>query len=817
MKRLKATAVLAMLLLSGLVLLAPAPAAADAGPTDLLTTTDRTVLVEFFTGANCGPCVNIDLGLEAFLDDHTRDEVAALVYHRNIPTADKLQVLEGADRHDFYAPTGPQYAPEFVVDGTNYVIGGVATPAIAQQWFEDAYTAQSTNMSQMTIDVDAQIAPSMYGEVWVNVTALETLDYANLYLHTAIVRKHYGPWNGGNGVVDHIYTVRKMLPDAGGDAFVIGPGQTQRFYYDFKLHLDGDLSDYDDMAVVAFVQTHSQNGINPPSRPEVRQIAAVLQSSYADIRTIANVAPYLASGQAVLDGRTTEDDPLTFKVMYTDPDDIPERGPSEVIVHYKNETGQVMSNPLSPVPAAESWTEGRWLQWSTRLNPGIYTYRFTGTDGFDDAYGDTGWNSTTFQVFERNKVPFLSNNGVSPPRGDTSTMFRFDVMYRDDDNQEPVSAKIYINAVEYNMQTTATGPWTDWQLFYLDTTLPVGYNHKYYFVFNDGYDDRRFPPIMDSPNWFSGPEVEPPNNEPSLTTALFDPKEGTRLDEFTFTIIYTDGEDDRPTLTYIYIDGTPYIMDGSGEDYSAGVTYSYRTTLDLGPHEVHYVFSDGTTEVRFPPAGEIEGPVITNLDPMADVASPYSGHRYTPDDYITFSAIGSSDPEEDDLTYAWESDIDGHLSTLQVTDKRLTEGEHTITLTVTDEHGATNSTTISLLIKPYLAEPYLVDYLKTPENPTEQDLIRYTVYVGNRGEKPATGLLVSFLVDNTYISSETVTIAEGKTVEVKFTWESVAGEHDIAFEIPGDTLGFLEYVTTNSLPKVTPEILNTPDDKGRYK
>ncbi|NIP35345.1 MAG: hypothetical protein GWN18_10350, partial [Thermoplasmata archaeon] len=111
-----------------------------------------------------------------------------------------------------------------MVDGTNYVIGGTQTPAIAQQWFENAYTAQSTNKSQMTIDVDAHIAPSMYGEAWVNVTALETLDYANLYLHVAIVRKHYGPWNGGNGVVDHIFVVRKMLPDAGGDAFVISSG-----------------------------------------------------------------------------------------------------------------------------------------------------------------------------------------------------------------------------------------------------------------------------------------------------------------------------------------------------------------------------------------------------------------------------------------------------------------------------------------------------------------------------------------------------------------------------------------------------------------
>ncbi len=817
MKRLKATSVLVMLMLSGLLLLVPAPAAADSEGPAPLTTTDRTVLVEFFTGANCGPCRNVDLGLTDFMDDHTRDEVAAIVYHRNIPTADKLQVLEGTERQAFYAPTGPQYAPEYVVDGTNYVIGGAQTAAIAQQWFENAYTAQSTNMSQMTIDVDAQIAPSMYGEVWVNVSALETLDYANLYLHVAILRKYYGPWDGGNHVNDHIYTLRKMLPDSGGDPFVISSGQTQSFYYDFKLHLDGDLSKYDDMAIVAFVQTHSQQGINPPGRPEVRQIAAVLQSKFADVRTIPNVAPVISSGLVEGPERITQDDEVTFKVFYADPDDEPNIGPAENMVHYKNETSAVTQHSLSAVPSANTWKEGRWLQWKTKLDPGTYSYRYSASDGFDDATGDTGWNATTFVVKPRNKIPQLMENGVAPLYGDTSTVFRFDVLYRDEDNEQAVSAKIYIDAEPYNMVTTSTGPWNDWNLYYYETTLSVGENHKYYFEFSDGIDTRRFPAATDSPNWFSGPEVVPPNNEPSLTTALFSPAEGTRMDEFAFTIIYTDGEDDRPTLTYIYIDGTPYIMDGDGGDYSNGVKYTYRTKLDLGAHQVHYLFSDGKHEVRHPVAGEMDGPVVANLAPAAVIASPANGMRYTPDDYVPFSSIGTSDPEDDDLSYSWVSDIDGTFSTLSLTDKRLSEGEHTITLTVTDEHGAEASASISVLVKPYMAEPYIVDYLRSPNDPVEMDLMRYTVVLNNRGEKTAQGISVDFLVDNTYVTAETVSVAVDTQVEVRFTWTSVAGEHTITFEIPGDTLSFTEYVDPNTPPDLEPVIINTGDSKGRYK
>ncbi|MCK5251506.1 MAG: hypothetical protein KAQ96_01100, partial [Thermoplasmata archaeon] len=322
MKRLKATSVLVMLLLSGLVLLAPAPATAEAEPMDLLTTTDRTVLVELFTGADCAPCVNVDRGLGAFLDNYNRDQVAALVYHRPIPQPDKLSTLETEDRHAFYLPPGEGAStPNYWVDGTNAAVGGFATPADGEQWFEDKYPTQSASKSQLSIDVDAQIAPNMYGQVWVNVTALEALDYANLYLHVVVVRKFYGPWNGGNGVLDHYYTVRKMLPDADGEAFVVSSGQTEDFEYEFNLAIDGDLSKVDDMAVVAFVQTHSKSIVTSEVYPLDRYIAPILQSSFANVRTIPNVAPVISSGYVDAPQRLTQDDELTFKVFYADADD----------------------------------------------------------------------------------------------------------------------------------------------------------------------------------------------------------------------------------------------------------------------------------------------------------------------------------------------------------------------------------------------------------------------------------------------------------------------------------------------------------------
>ena len=77
---------------------------------DLHATTDRTVLVELFTGADCPPCVNADLGLDDYMADHTRSEAVALVYHRDIPRPDKLETPETVARQGFHRFR--QYLPD---------------------------------------------------------------------------------------------------------------------------------------------------------------------------------------------------------------------------------------------------------------------------------------------------------------------------------------------------------------------------------------------------------------------------------------------------------------------------------------------------------------------------------------------------------------------------------------------------------------------------------------------------------------------------------------------------------------------------------
>jgi len=401
--------------------------------------------------------------------------------------------------------------------------------------------------------------------------------------------------------------------------------------------------------------------------------------------------------------------------------------------------------------------------------------------------------------------------------GDTDTVFRYEIKYLDMDNEEPTEAKIYINDVGYDMTTDSTDQWYTWTTFYYETTMSVGLTHRFYFTFSDGEDYARLPPIDASPNWIRGPDVEPPNDEPTLTTPMFTPDVGTRLDEFTFTVVYTDGEGDHPIKSYMYVDGVAYIMNQDGNAYTTGETFRKIMKLDLGEHNIFFVFNDGKNEVRYPVTGSIPGPTIVNIDPVAEIAAPGNGVRYTPDDTVTFSAIGSEDPDSDEMSYSWSSSLDGQLSILEDFAKALSEGMHIITLEVTDPHGGLHTTSVSVEVRPYMPHSYVESIMANKEDPVEKDMVKYTATLANDGEIRAQGIEVRFLVDGVQTRTDTVTIDLDRATDVDFTWEAMEGTHILTIEIGDESKTYTEVVAANALPEVTAEIPEAPDGVAKFK
>ena len=65
---------------------------------------DRVVLVELFTGAQCPPCVAADLGFDALDKTYKPTEVVLLQYHLHIPGPDPLTNADTEARAKFYGP-----------------------------------------------------------------------------------------------------------------------------------------------------------------------------------------------------------------------------------------------------------------------------------------------------------------------------------------------------------------------------------------------------------------------------------------------------------------------------------------------------------------------------------------------------------------------------------------------------------------------------------------------------------------------------------------------------------------------------------------
>jgi uncharacterized repeat protein (TIGR01451 family) len=402
-----------------------------------------------------------------------------------------------------------------------------------------------------------------------------------------------------------------------------------------------------------------------------------------------------------------------------------------------------------------------------------------------------------------NIVPELSQPVFYPASGDTSTDFRFQVRYRDINGEIPTIARVIIGTNTHDMTTDSNGPWNMWNLYYYDTRLPPGSDHLFHFVFSDGRDSVRLPAITDNPNRITGPVVAPPNRAPELDGAWLSMDNGTRMDTFEFTINYTDHDNDAAAVFLIYLDEVRMNMTGDSTEWSKGVTFRFSTQLDLGTHQYYFLFSDGKKEVRFPDTNAFEGPVVYNLDPVAVLTFPEVGTRFAPDEYVAFSSAGTADPEGDDLAYSWVSDLDGLLSNQPAFDKLLSEGDHQIWLNVTDEYGGTDSVQVVILVKAYLPLPVLDRWSASIEAPIEGDRLEYTVTVGNSGEADALGVEVRFLLDGFEMATDTISIDEGDTVNVKFAWDVEPGDFTVRFETDWDFIEFTQHVEPNTPPDLT--------------
>ena len=383
------------------------------------------------------------------------------------------------------------------------------------------------------------------------------------------------------------------------------------------------------------------------------------------------------------------------------------------------------------------------------------------------------------------------------------------VVYRSEIPQDsnPNLVKVIVEIrTSKNADMSASSAWEEVSKDDSDLTIPYGRYIQFEVTITTDSMKRHVTPV------FKGISIEY-NSQPVLTLGQIDKVEGDRTTWFEYTITYTDVDNDEPTIRYIYIDEQPYEMSSPDLDFTDGAAFSKTTQLSLGSHEFYFEFSDGKNQIRDPPVGIYTGPIILNRDPVPIIDFPSTGERFTPAEPVEFSATTSYDPDLDDLDFRWISSVSGELSTSSAFIKSMTEGDHVVTLEVTDQHGATNSTQIAILVKPYIPLLEIKDmYLDKPE-PVEKDRVTINAVIINEGEATASPAVIEFLVNDEVVDSKEQSLEVSERLVATFSWTAEGVRNYLGVQVrpgrmadPDDMVVKTVDVIANSPPVIIVEV-----------
>ena len=172
---------------------------------------DRTVLIEHFTQASCGPCAAQNPAMQAILANQLNvGKYAHIAYHTSWPGYDPMYNQNPADpdaRVDYYNITG---VPGVIMEGVKKGAPAMVTTAEITNWKNIPATS--------VIRVEESFTSSNTVSITLTVTSLVDMAPGTYKLHLALLENmvSYATAPGSNGEKDFPNLLRKMLPSAAG-------------------------------------------------------------------------------------------------------------------------------------------------------------------------------------------------------------------------------------------------------------------------------------------------------------------------------------------------------------------------------------------------------------------------------------------------------------------------------------------------------------------------------------------------------------------------------------------------------------------------
>ncbi len=178
---------------------------------------DRAAVVEVFTGAECPPCVGVDLAFDGLMKTYKPTEVILLQYHFHVPRPDPLTNADGMDRVEYYADK-IRGAPTLFISG-KLGTGSGGGAADSEKFYKQFRTAIDEVLEKPAgVKLSLAVSKGEKGGFSAKATIADLeAPGEKVMLRFALVEERIR-YTGGNGLRYHHMVVRSMPGGAKGVA-----------------------------------------------------------------------------------------------------------------------------------------------------------------------------------------------------------------------------------------------------------------------------------------------------------------------------------------------------------------------------------------------------------------------------------------------------------------------------------------------------------------------------------------------------------------------------------------------------------------------
>ncbi|VTR98794.1 Hypothetical conserved protein OS=uncultured planctomycete GN=HGMM_F48A06C21 PE=4 SV=1 [Gemmata massiliana] len=171
--------------------------------------TDKTAVVEVFTGAECPPCVGVDLAFDGLLKAYKPSDVILLQYHFHVPRPDPLTSPDGMDRVEYYSDK-IQGAPTLFISG-KLGVGSGGSAADSEKFYKQFRTTLDELLEKPTgVKLSLAISKGEKGSFSAKATVADLEAPGDKVMLRFVLAEERVRYTGGNGLRYHHMVVRAM-------------------------------------------------------------------------------------------------------------------------------------------------------------------------------------------------------------------------------------------------------------------------------------------------------------------------------------------------------------------------------------------------------------------------------------------------------------------------------------------------------------------------------------------------------------------------------------------------------------------------------